>query len=271
LALVDTKEANNHDLWFDDSRLAQSLPGTFAHEQINYQIKALDFGDIWVSLDSFRWLIIELKTWEDLHGSVRDTGAGRVDSRIRHQVEGLIAKRELGFEIAVMIVGIATLAGGRSNAKGVYLQNKGRRVNKPWNYFELEQIRATLQRLGILVYQAPSEAQVPHAVRLIAELYDRKEVFPQPGLPRLTNVSPRHDFLVSVLTGVPGVGVATAQIIAHEFKTFARFYHEATVERLAQLPDIGKITAERIYAAWHGLESGFVLTPEMMKEWDPYA
>lgn len=255
--VVDTKEANNHDLWFEDGALGKSMPGTFAFEGMQARKEAKEFGDVWIDLSGggTRGLVVELKSWEDLHASVRDSGSGRADSRIRHQLAGLLALQAQGHPVAIMAVGVVTPAGGKgAHGKGVYVQNKGRRNRKPWSFFELEQIRFQIQRLGIPMYQAPSEMEVPHALRLMAEACEREVAFPQPGLPRVAALSPRLSFLATVMTAVPGISTVTGLAISNRYKTFTRFMAEGSVEDLIQIDGIGKLTAQKIRAAWHGMQ-----------------
>lgn len=262
IAYVDTKEKNHHDLWFMDGDQARHIPGTFAHEGLIPRARSQEFGDVWVQLPGlgpFSWLAVELKTWADFHASLRDDGAGRTDSRLRHQLAGLLSLQDRGFRVALMLVGTVSPAGGRvpagQRARGLYLSTGGtRRVHRPnASWFELESARATVQSLGILTYQSPTSQEIPHALRLLAELVERQVVLEAPGLPRLTTLGPRHSFLVTQLTGILGVGVADASAIADEFGTFQAFY-EADVAALVRVRGIGKLTAMKIHAAFHGYE-----------------
>lgn len=256
LCWVDTKEKNHHPLWFEDGQMAKSMPGTFAYEGLKAQTRSQEFGDVWVELQGFNWLVVELKTWADFHASVRDSAEGRADTRLRHQLRGLLDLQARGYKTAVMLVGTLTPAGGKApagkRARGVYLVTDGgrraHRTNASW--FEFEQTRATVQQLGILTYQAPSESEVPHALRLLAELVERQVVLEAPGLPRQSTLGPRHSFLVTILTAVQGLGVVDATAIANHFGSFAEFYN-ADQQALRQVRGIGKVMADRIWTEFH--------------------
>lgn len=256
---VDTKEKNHHVLWFMDGDQAQHIPGTFAHERLVPRTRSQEFGDVWVQLPGigpFSWLVVELKTWADFHASLRDTAEGRADSRLRHQLRGLLSLQAKGFRTAVMLIGTINPAGGKTPAgkyaRGVYLATGDgrRRHRQAASWFEFEQARATVQQLGILTYQCPTMAEVPHALRLLAELVERTEVLEAPGLPRLATLGPRHSFLVTQLTGIEGIGIVDASAIASKFGNFPAFY-AASVEALTEVRGIGKSTARKIHAAFH--------------------
>ena len=259
LCWVDTKEKNHHPLWFEDGPLAKSMPGTFAYEGLRPQTRAQEFGDVWVELSGFNWLIVELKTWADFHASVRDTAEGRADTRLRHQLRGLLDLQARGFKTAVMLVGTLSPAGGKNpvgkRARGVYLAtDTGRRAHRAGaSWFEFESTRAAVQSLGILTYQAPSEPEVPHALRLLAELVEKQQVLEAPGLPAITTLGPRHSFLVTILTAVKGVGITDASAIAGHFGNFREFY-EASKEDLREVRGIGKVMADRIWTEFHSFE-----------------
>lgn len=259
LCWIDTKEKNHHPYWFEDGPLAG--PGSFAYERLVARTRSQEIGDVWIELEHMQWLIVELKTWGDFHASVRDSADGRHDSRLRHQLRGLLDMQSKGFKVAVMLVGTITPAGGKPAAgrrpTGVYVTTEsGRRSQRSkWSWFEVEQTRATVQHLGILTYQCPTSSEIPHALRLLAELVEREEVLEAPGLARVATLAPRHSFLVTALTAVDDVGIATATAIANRYKTFACFFREGTEEDLRQVPGIGKVLAARIYRAFHDYES----------------
>lgn len=256
--IVDSRETPHHLTWFDDSEMARELPGTFLHEGMVWTQEALEFGDFKIQLQGLPlnripWLLVESKTWPDLLASLRDNGNARQDSRIRHQLEGLLKLHGFGYHVAVMTVGILTPAGGKNRGRGVYIQNKGKRQFKNWSYFELMGALTAIQHLGIMTLQAPSEAEVPHTLRIAAEVCERQEHFQSPGLPRLAALSPRLGALASTFTAVEGVGRQTALDLAMHFKTFPGFY-EATEKELEKVQGVGKIMAQRLYAHFHGLE-----------------
>ena len=266
MMLIDTKERNNHDLWFEDGEQAESMPGTLINAGFVYEFRPMEIGDYqiltggsWFSKEN--WLVLESKTWLDLLASARDTGEDRVDSRLRHQLRGLLEMQAEGYQVGILIVGIVTKVGGRQ-PKGVYINDKGgRRRSNQITYAELEGIRAAIQRLGILTYQAPTEFEVPHSLKLLANLCERNEHFEPPGLPIVAGLVPNMSFLATQLTGIDGIGNKLAIALSVRYHTFARFWEEATVEDLVEVPGIGKPTAQMIYTAFHGYEEGE--TPEI--------
>jgi hypothetical protein len=158
--------------------------------------------------------------------------------------------------VAVLLVGIVTPAGRKLGSNvGVYVDpGVGRRRKQNWSYTSLEGIRAALQHMGILTYQVPSKAHVPEGLRHMAEMFESPEHFEDKGLPQVGMLAPKMGFLATQLTGIPGIGPNLARPIAAQYETFARFYEEATVESLATIEGIGKLTAERIHAAFHTIE-----------------
>lgn len=260
LMLVDTKERNHHDIWFETGDMAAAMPGTLTNAGFIHEFRSMDIGDYHILLGSGfsngDWLVIESKTWLDLIASARDTGEGRVDSRLRHQLRGLLNMQAEGYQVAILIVGVVTKVGGRQ-PKGVYVSDKGRRkrVNR-MTYAELEGIRAAIQRLGILTYQAPTEFEVPHSLELLANLCERDEHFEPPGLPAVAGLVSNMSFLATQLTGVHGIGNKLAIAIAVRYHTFTQFWDDATVEDLTEVPGIGKPTAQTIYTAFHGYTEG---------------
>lgn len=256
--LVDSREATNHPFWFEDGELAGHIPGTFKYEGLEPDSQFLNFGDIIVPLPDFRSLIIELKTWDDLHAAVRDDGVGREDGRLRHQVRGMIERRKLGDIVVFMLVGTINVKGAvkgtRDKKPAVYVQNTGRRVQRPWSWFELEQTRCILQALGLLTYQIPTSNEIPHAVRLLIDMAVKGEVLQPVGLPQIVGLAPKLNFLTAVLTAVPDIGIVTATAIARRYRTFDLFWAKATIEDLQKVPGIGKTTAERIWSAWHPID-----------------
>jgi ERCC4-type nuclease len=252
-AEIDTKEQRNHDIWFDDSALADSLPGTLAREGFSYSFAPRKYGDFRITSRARPFdpaLLVESKTWDDLHASLRDSGAGRADSRLRHQLAGLLDAQAKGDLAALLVVGTMTKAGGKQKA-GVYVQNKGRRQHRRWSYYEMEQAVAAIQRLGILVYRAPSEHEVPASLRHLAELCARNEHFQPPGLPQLASLAPRLGFLATVLTAVPGMSKNRALPIAMKYKTFPAFF-DIEVKELQEFEGIGKVLAQRVHDHFHG-------------------
>ena len=256
--VIDSKEAINHSFWYEDGPIAKSLPGTFAYEDIRYEKHALPFGDfalIWDRgpLDGHR-LLIESKTYDDLVASMRDNGAGRADTRIRHQLRGLLEATEdprLMTSALIFTVGVVTLPGTRGGKNtGVMVSNKGRRVRRSYSWFEIESALLAIHRLGIPRYTCPNEEQVPHALAKIGELYERRQHFEDPGLARVSTLGEKLSFLATLLTATPGVGPTAAKDIARKFITFNEFY-EATPTDIATVKGVGKLTAERIWSAFH--------------------
>ena len=272
LAYVDDREARQHQFWVTDEPL---LPGTLAHEGFTVETGRKDYGDIWIQLtaeagsnpfDMRRWLVVETKTWDDLHQTLRDSGEGRDQSRVRHQLEGLIALRQRGLQVCVMTIGVMTPAGGKNRGKGVYVQNKGARQFRNWSWYELEQALAAFQRLGIVVYHAPSEAEVPHSLRMLAELCERPGHFEDHGLAPVAHLSPRLGHLATALTSVVGVGRELALSIGDRYGTFAQFYHRGDVSDLQQIPGVGKVLAQRIHAAFHDMDSDPEMTVDEIEQ-----
>jgi len=153
----------------------------------------------------------------------------------------------------LLTIGTVTLPGGQGGKnRGVIVEIHGRRRQKSYSYFEIENALAAVQRLGIMTYRAPSAFQTPEAMKHLVNVIARPEHFLDPGLPQVATLGPRMTHLATVLTGTPGVGREVAQRIAHRFGSFVEFY-AADVKDLQQVEGVGKIMAQRIHAAWHGL------------------
>jgi len=273
---IDTKEKNNHDLWYETGEMAAAMPGTLINADFEYEFQPMEIGDYQIEIgdntfDNSDWLVLESKTWLDLIASARDSSENRVDSRLRHQLRGLLSMQAQGYQVAVLIVGIVTKVGGRQ-PRGVYVSdnNRRKRVNKV-TYAELEGIRAAIQRLGILTYQAPTEFEVPHSLKLLAEMCAKDDHFEPPGLPAIAGLTPNLGFLATQLTGIEGVGNKTAIDIAMRYamryQTFAAFWDDAHVDDLMEVRGVGKLTAQKIHTSFHGYEVG--QQPEMGDiEWE---
>ena len=257
--VIDSKEATQHPILAEKALAGR---GSLAYEGFDpVTVAPMEYGDIRICLkpspefggDASTWLIVEIKTWEDLHSSVQNKSI--TDTRIRHQLNGLLELKAQGHEVCLMIVGVVTEQGTKGGRHGgVWVAGTGRRMKRNWSFYELEQIRLAVQRLGIPVYQVASRAAVPHALWLMAELFLRKELFEDPGLPPAAKVAPKMSFLTNQLTGVDGVGSVLARRIAKDHPTFAHFYEEATVETLQEIENIGKVKAQQIFYSFHDME-----------------
>ena len=65
--------------------------------------------------------------------------------------------------------------------------------------------------------------------------------------------------LATVLTAVEGIGPTTARMIATRYGTFQQFYEHGIVSDLVKVEGVGKLTASRLYDAFH---SEHVETPD---------
>lgn len=262
LLIMDSKQAVNHAFWADDSAVARQVPGTLAYEGFRLRVRPLPIADYQVLLtgtdplnaEPRDWLYIESKTWPDLHASVRDTGAERADTRIRHQLRGLQDLQDRGHQVAVLLVGQLTLAGGRTPAgkreTGIYVDVSGRRQKKSWSYHELEVTRQAIEHLGVMTAIAPNEDQTPHTLWLLSQLCQRTEHFPAKGLARLASVSPGLGQLATIFTAIDGIGPAIALSIAEHSHHFPGFM-QLTQKELEGIPLVGKVHAARLYRAFH--------------------
>lgn len=253
LVLIDSKEIGNHDIWLDDSPNAQFLPGTFLHEGMRYEKRALTYGDFQIELKEGAyslqpWLVVESKTWGDLRSSLNEGATDRDDTRLRHQVHGLLGLKSQGFQVAVMVVGIMTPAGGKKS--GVYIQNKGHRTHRSWDWFALNNILLALQHLGIMTFVSPTEHQVPRTLSLAAALLERPEHFAPEGLAPFAYLTPRLGQLARTFTAVEGVGRTLAMTLATSFGSFPDFY-AASSAGLQDIEGIGPVMADRIYDHFH--------------------
>lgn len=272
---VDDREAANHPMWMVDGPQAVNMPGSFAREGFVPIVARSDVGDFWVNLDVSRsgnpfemptQLVIESKTPDDLVNSLRDDGTSRDDSRIRHQLGGLLRKQAEGkaknhiIIPVVMTVGTISLPGVKGGKNtGVMVEANGRRVRRKFSYYEVESAVAAVQRLGILHYRAPSSSHVPEALRHLAEVCEHSVHFEDPGLARVALLGPRLSMLATVLTAVEGIGPTTARMIATRYGTFQQFYEHGIVSDLVKVEGVGKLTASRLYDAFH---SEHVETPD---------
>lgn len=269
--LVDTRESGNGE-WYIDGDVGRAIPGTFAYEGMTFDRQYHEFGDFWVYLKEGLppppglsrpkdWLVIERKTWADFHSSVQDSGAGREDTRIRHQVRGLLKLQEQGYQTCVLIVGLLTPTGGKSvlaKGKGVQLTLNGKRVSRNWSYESLEAARLAVEHVGILTAITPSDEDVPRAIRMVADVVSRAEHFKPKGV---ASLAPGLPTLAMVFTAVPDVGEITALNIAKTVQTFEAFWRMDAKE-LTKIPGVGKVTAERLWATFHSLEFVEPQTPE---------
>jgi ERCC4-type nuclease len=257
---IDTRESlNAHPLWFEDGPMAKQIEGTFAQQGFKHTRQKLDVGDFHIELrvkNPLRLcplLKVESKLWDDLVASLRDDGAGRADSRIRHQLDGLLDQRARGVQVALMVVGTMYPAGGLRDGVMFSSSTAGRRYNRPWNYWELHAALAAIQHLGIMVIFSPSEEAVPRTLRMAAEVAEREEHFAAPGLPKIASLSPKLGQLARTLTAVEGIGQVTAIDIARAYHgSFPEFF-TAGVKELQEVKGVGKITAQRIHAHFHDI------------------
>lgn len=267
---VDTKQMQNHPLWAEDIR----QPGTPQYEGFRVVASSMDIGDYRINLDGTnpwtgRQLVVESKTWPDLHASARDTAAERYDTRLRHQLNGLLYMKEEGLQVAVMLIGQVTLAGGAPNKRrttGVYVDINGKRERREWDYFELEGIRTAIEHLGVMTTISPSSRDVPHTLWRLAEICSRTEHFEPVGLPMVASLSPGLSQLATIFTAVPGIGSTTATRIAEHVKSFPKFM-AMTQKELEQVPGVGKVTAAQMYSVFHS-ERDVGMPP--MSELDPF-
>ena len=267
---VDTKQMQNHPLWAEDIR----QPGTPQYEGFRVLSTAMDIGDYRINLDgidpwSTRRLVVESKTWPDLHASARDNGAERFDTRLRHQLAGLLKMKQRGVQVAVLLIGQLTLAGEAPNRKrttGVYVDVNGRRERREWDYFELEGIRTAIEHLGVMTTISPSSKDVPHTLWRLAEICSREKHFEPVGLPMVASLSPGLSQLATIFTAVPGIGPTTATNIAQHVKSFTKFM-AMTQKELEQVPGVGKVTAAQLYGVFHS-ERDVGMPP--MSELDPF-
>lgn len=255
LLLVDSKQMGNHPLWIEDIR----QPGTPQYEGFRVQAQALAIGDYHIFLDQVaiprpeRMLVVESKTWPDLHASARDTAENRSDTRLRHQLRGLLAYKAKGVQVAVMLIGQLTLAGGPPNRKrttGVYVDIHGKRERREWDYFELEGIRTAIEHLGVMTTIAPTSNDVAHTLWRLSEICARTEHFGPVGLPTVATLSPGLSQLATVFTVIDGIGPATAISIATHVRSFPAFYAMSQKE-LEKVPGVGKVTAAQLWQAFH--------------------
>lgn len=243
--IIDSKEAKNHPLWTEDSLELTDHPGTFLKEGYIPEIAALPAGDLRLQLEDGRWLVIELKTIPDFISTLRDTGAGRDQSRIRHQASGLLALKSMGQIPAVMIIGQYRIEG----AKIKYGEGRrSRSYSARWT--EIETAITALQHLGIYVMRCATMEEVPHAAHLLARTLERPDHFKDDGLALVAHVSPRLGRLATILTSVDGVGSNLAVPIAERFRTFPAFY-AATESDLLEIKGLGKVLARRILDQFH--------------------
>lgn len=280
LLIMDSKQAVNHAFWADDSAVARQVPGTLAYEGFRLRVRPLEIADYQILLSGTNpltaeprdWLYVESKTWPDLHASVRDTGAERADTRIRHQLEGLQRLQDQGHQVAVLLVGQVTLAGGRTPAgkreTGVYVDVNGRRQKKSWSYHELEVTRQAIEHLGVMTAIAPNEDQTPHTLWLLSELCHRTEHFPAKGLARLASVSPGLGQLATIFTAVEGIGPAIALSLAEHAHHFPGFM-QLTQKELEKVPLVGKVHAARLYRAFHSERDVSVSVSADVGDFDP--
>lgn len=262
LLYLDTKQAVHHPVWIEDSPAARHTPGTLAYEGFRIKSRAMPIGDYQILLNGTNpldsaagdWLYVESKTWPDLVASMRDSGADRVDTRLRHQLAGLQRLQDKGAQVAVLLVGQLTLTGGRAavgkRATGVYVDVDGRRVKRNWSYHEVEVCRQAIEHLGIMTAIAPSNAQTPHTLWLLADVCSRDEHFPAKGLPRLANLSPGLGQLATIFTAVEGIGPSTALSIASTAGSFPAFM-AMDLRALEQVPMVGKVNAARLWQVFH--------------------
>jgi ERCC4-type nuclease len=254
-AIIDDREALNHPLWLDDSNLAGTIPGTFVKEGYTPSSQRLTAGDLKIEIpkneeSSGGWVVFELKSWLDFISTLRDKGADRDDTRIRHQVAGLLALRDLGAEVVVLVVGdyVENKTGG-----GVIIttpEGKRRKV-KSVTPGELEGALLALQRLGITHLRVNDFVQLPRAVRIAAGIMGRSHHFGDPGLARVSSLSPRLSELATLLTAIAGIGPHQALALARYFGTFSAL-SGASRSALEGVAGIGPSRAGRVFDFFQG-------------------
>lgn len=279
--VMDTKQAVNHAWWLEDTPAARGTPGSLAYEGFRIKSQAMTFGDYKIQLNGTNpfdhtprdWLYVESKTWPDLYASLRDNGAERADTRLRHQLAGLLGLQARGHQVCVLLVGQITLVGGRATPgkrpTGVYVDTDGRRVRKNWSYHEVEVCRQAIEHLGIMTAIAPSESQTPHTLWLLADVCTRDEHFPPSGLPRLAALTPGLSQLATIFTAVEGIGPAIAISIGQAVGSFPAFM-DLDQRALESIPMVGKVNATRLWQAFHSTRNVSPATAEqMIEEFEP--
>lgn len=256
--LIDTREATNHPLWLDDSDGAVNIPGTWRYEGYIPTPQLLPYGDVRLELpDEARahWLTIEIKTWRDLLATLRDRGSRRSDTRIRHQMEGLLGLRMLGHEVCLLIIGLMTPAGGKKR-KGIYVTEKGkRRLISSWTWSEIQGALLAIQHMGVMVTFAESAERVPHAASIAANVCAQAAHFGDPGLAQVATLRPALDSLATTFTAVDKIGPDKAIALAEHCFDFPTFW-TMTPAQLGEIKGIGKVMAQRIWDHFHGEREG---------------
>lgn len=250
--VVDRRQAAEHPLLVETGPEALHMPGTLVREGFQVEIAEREFGDYWISSPGMPLIIVESKTPDDLVASLRDGGKERSDNRMRHQLQGLLALQNLGAIPVIMTIGIVSLPGGKGGKNtGVMVDVKGHRTRRSYSYHEVYAALLAMQHLGVAHYPAPADMHTAATLRHIAEVSERRVHFEDPGLPQISMLGPKLSQLATALTSVPGVGSGTARVIAARYGTFVKFFTDATVKDLTEVPGVGKVLASRIYMAFH--------------------
>lgn len=244
--IIDDREALTHPMWAETDVLLTDTQGTFLKEGYMPEVDRLPSGDLRLETEEDGdWVVLELKTVPDWISTLRDKGEGRTQSRLRHQVAGLLGIQKMG-----QIPGLMLIGNYRPDGRKIKFGDgrKSRSYSASWA--EIETSLVALQSMGIIVGRCPTLEEVPHAAGLLATSIGRREHFGDPGLARVGLLSPRLDRLATVFSSVPGLGPGRCRDLAERFGTFPAFF-AASVDDLVESEGIGKVLATWIYDQFH--------------------
>lgn len=256
LCIVDDRQAAEHPFQMEVDPVIRDLPGTLWYEGFNPLAKRLPIGDYSVELEPFgQWFTVEVKTYDDLFQSLRDDASGRVDSRLRHQLAGLLRLKEEGHQVAVMLVGIVLPATSRSknagSGQGVSLvKANGQRTTRKWRFNEVVGTTLAIQHLGVMTISCDQIQHAPESLRIAANVVSRQEHFAPGGLPAVAGLAPALSRLVTTFTAVDGIDIGLGTQIANYVHSFPRFWAMSPKE-LREIPGIGVIMADRLWSHFH--------------------